>query len=401
MLRDRLRRLIKPVGLSVFGFVVFAIVFYLTLPYDRIKDYVVGLAAKQGYGLEIKSAGPSLGMGVALSELTLSQPASAGGKPTRVNIESAKVSFSPWAALFGDSKYGVRAEVFQGEVAVDVARGKADGSLRVGATDIDLAEIPWVKKAINLPLSGTMEVALEMNTPDRKYGKTEGFLRWECSSCAVGDGKAKLIIPGNALLAEGLSLPKVRLGEFSGRVDFEKGLGRLKNVQAKSPDLELAIEGEIRLADPSTLSTVDIYVRFKLSDTLLKSSDKLATIMQFAGTAGKRSDGFYGFRLTGSFGQMGNPVWSTTSPFAGGKASPPPRGPMGTSMLPPPVPIPPPTPTPVPPPAATPTMTAPPAEPAPPPPAPPPAQPEVAPPPAPPPAQPDVAPPPRREGPPV
>lgn len=395
MLRDRLRRLIKPVGLSLFGTIVFGLVFYLTLPYERIKDYVVGLAAKQGFGLEIKSAGPSLGMGVALKELTLTQPAAAGGKPTRVTIDSAKVSFSPWAALFGNSRYGVRAEVFQGELAVDVARGKTDGALRVSATEIDLSEIPWVKKAINLPLAGTMEVALDLNTPERKNGKTEGFLRWECSSCAVGDGKAKLIIPGNALLAEGLSLPKVRLGEFSGRVDFEKGVGKLKNVQSKSPDLELAVEGEIRLAEPTTLSTIDIYVRFKLSDTLLKSSDKLATIMQFAGTAGKRSDGFYGFRLTGSFGQMGNPVWSTTSPFAGGKPPAPPRGPMGTSMLPPP--IPPPAPTVVSPPAAAPPPPPAPEPAAPPPPTPPPpAQPESAPPPPPPPSEP----PPRREPPP-
>ena len=74
-----------------------------------------------------------------------------------------------------------------------------------------------------------------------------------------------LKVAGNPLLAEGLLLPKIRIGDFTGRIVFEKGIGRFQSVQAKSPDGEIALEGEIRLADPTQFSSVDVYVRFKLS----------------------------------------------------------------------------------------------------------------------------------------
>jgi hypothetical protein len=86
--------------------------------------------------------------------------------------------------------------------------------------------------------------------PGRQAGAADGAIRWTCAACVVGDGKAKLKVAGNPMLAEGLSLPKLKLGDFTGRINFEKGVGKLQGVQAKSADGELYVEGEVRLADP-------------------------------------------------------------------------------------------------------------------------------------------------------
>ena len=52
-----------------------------------------------------------------------------------------------------------------------------------------------------------------------------------------------------------------------------------------------------------------------MSDALLKSNDKFQLMLQLAESMGKRSDGFYGFRMTGSFNRLGPVQWMKTSPF--------------------------------------------------------------------------------------
>jgi type II secretion system protein N len=399
-LGERLRRLSKVAITAGFGSVVFFVVFYLTLPYGRIKDYLAAQVSAVGWEMEAKAAGPSLGLGMTLKEVSLVSRATAPAKPTRILVDKAKLSMSLLSQLFGSKAYGISADVFGGEVNADVKIGKSGTSVESRATEIDLAEIPWMKSLTNLPLSGRFGVKLDLATPKQRLSESKGVLAWECSACAVGDGKAKLTIPSSPLLAEGLGLPKIRLGDFAGKVVIDKGVGRLQNVQFKSQDLEATVEGEIHLAQPVASSRVDLYLRFKLSDSLLRSSEKLRTIMDFTAQMGKRPDGFLGLRMTGTFQNMGSVQWQKSSPFASTTvpAKPAPKGPaVPPPPSPPPVPPPPPvaaapTPPPPPPPPAPEIAQAPPAPAPAPPPTPPPAPPPPTPPPVPAPPAPSSAP---------
>jgi type II secretion system protein N len=383
MISEKLRRLGKIGAIAGFGLFIFTIIFYVSLPYTRFKDLIASKVATFGYDMEVKHAGPSFGLGMSLREVTLVSPPSGTGKPTRILIDKATLSWSLLSYLFGTNAYNVSAAVFAGDIDVNAKIGKNDTAVRARATEIDLAEIPWVKNAINLPLAGKLDLKVDVGLPKQRLSEAKGTLTWTCTACAVGDGKAKLTIASNPMLAEGLGLPKIRLGDFSGKVAIDKGVGRLQNIQLKSQDLEVSVEGEIHLAQPIATSRVDLYVRFKLSDNLLRSSEKLRTIMDFTAQLGKRPDGFLGFRATGTFQNMSNVQWLKTSPFAStqapAKPAPPVRGAAGA-------PPPPPPPAPEPPPGAPPAL-APPSPP--PPPAPPPQAPaaeESPPPPPPPPA---------------
>jgi type II secretion system protein N len=340
MTSDRLRRLWKIGGTAGFGLLVFFVVFVLTLPYGRLRDYLVALAGQQGYDVEARSAGPALGLGIRLKDIIISSRSSGGGKPTRIAVPMAKIRWSLLGALAGRKTYQVSANVFGGYLDVETSHNKTESGLHVEATAIDLSELPWVKAAINLPLSGRLDLHLDEKMPGLRATTTVGSLTWTCHACAVGDGKAKLIIASNPLLAEGLGLPKIRLGDFVGRVSIDKGLGRLQGVQAKSPDVEVYLEGEIKLNQPLSSSSVDLYLRFKLSDALLKSSEKLRTIMQFAGSAGKRPDGFYGVRLSGPVQHLGAPLWTKTSPFGAPASGPKPIASKAGAVFSPPPPAP-------------------------------------------------------------
>jgi type II secretion system protein N len=338
MLSDRLRRLRKIGATAAFGVFVFFLVFVLTLPYGRMKDYLVALAEKQGYEVEVKSAGPALGLGIRLKDVIVATRPSGEAKPTRIAIPVAKVHWSLLGALVGRKTYQISASVFGGDLDVETSRSKSESRLHVSAQDIHLSEIPWVKAATNLPLFGTLDLRLDEKMPGLKASATVGSLTWTCSACTLGDGKAKLIIPSDPLLAQGLGLPKIRLGDLPGRVPIEKGLGRLQGVQSKSPDGEFYVEGEIKLNDSIASSYLDLYVRFKLSDTLLKSSEKLRTLLEFAGEKGKRPDGFYGFRIRGPLNHMGKPEWTKTSPFGAPASGPKPIASRSGAPLPSPAP---------------------------------------------------------------
>jgi type II secretion system protein N len=316
MTPERLRML-RWIGLRVgVGLVVYLVAFYLSFPFERVKDQVVALAAQKDLDLDIGSAGPLFGVGIAFHDIAVSRHATdSAKKPRPLRIDEARVRVSPLARLFGENAVSLSADALGGGVNVDFTGSKLKNHVLVKGEELSLTQVPGVKEAINLPLVGKLGLGVDLTITGR-MGETNGHLNWSCDGCAIGDGKSKLKIAG--VLDEGLDLPRIRMGNFAGRVVFDKGVGKLQGVQARSPDGEFSVDGEIRLADPLQYSQLDLYVRFKLSDALLKSSDKLGLIMQMVEGMGKGPDGAYGLRLTGTFARIAPPQWTKTSPFTGG-----------------------------------------------------------------------------------
>jgi len=374
---ERLRAVRRWLLQSAFGVAVFAIALYFCFPYDRAKDFAIAWAANQGYDVTIGSAGPGFGFAVNFKDIRVRSRPTGTGKPIRFSLDSARVRVSPLVLLSKATSLGIAASGLGGDIGIDLFNQKK-GPMHVAikAQSIDLSELPGVRETINLPLTGTFEMSLDVASKTGRYADAEGSLSFKCKNCVLGDGKTPLKVEGNPLLSGGLTLPRIRLGDLVGRVSIEKGTAKLQGVEAKSPDGDLALEGEIQLHDPLPTSTLALYLRFRLSDPFLKSADKLQLMLQMAGSAGKRPDGFYGVRLSGRLGSMSPPVFSPTSPsgingpgpgiragvhsISGGPSS---FGrPSVASAVPPPPPPPPPPPTmnatvepPPPPPASPPT----------------------------------------------
>lgn len=383
---DLLRRLRRPALFGLFGLVVFVIALYLSFPSERAKEVAIRTAAARDLDLEIGSAGPAFGLGVVFHDILVrTRPAT--GKPTRFTIESARLSISPWSLLSSSKTITVSLEAFGGHI--DITQTGAPGKkgpfeLQIRARDVRLGDLPGVRDAINLPLSGTAKLDLSILSPSGKLAEANGEITLSCDNVVIGDGKTPFKVAGNPFLSGGLTLPKVRLDDFGGHVAIDKGLAKLQEITGKSRDGEVALEGEVTLRDPLAASTVNAYLRFKLSDAFLKQASAVATMLQMVGAQGKRPDGFYGMRLSGRLGQLNPPVLSPTSPVIG---SPPPRSGTHAGITPtfrPPVPAPSPPPPPPPAPMVAAAPPPPPPEPAAPPPPPPPPPPPSPAPPAPP-----------------
>jgi type II secretion system protein N len=381
MTTDRVRRLRRIALFSGVGLVVFVIALYFSFPYERAKEMAIRLAADKDLDVEIGSAGPAFGFGVTFHDIRVrTRPPT--GKPTRFTIESARVSLSPFSLLSSSKSYTLLLDAFGGQI--EFSQSGAPGKKKpfeivIHARGVKMGELPGVREAINLPLAGTAKMDLEVASQTGKLADSSGEISFSCDGCVIGDGKSPLRVAGNPFLGGGLTLPRVRLDDFGGQVAIEKGVAKLQGIEGKSPDGEVALEGEVTLRDPMPMSTVNAYLRFRLSDAFLKQAANVQTILQMAGAQGKRPDGFYGLRLSGRLGQLNPPLLSPTSPL--GNSSPSPRAgtrasitPSSAFKLPPSAPMPapsmavvvppppeaPPPPPPAPSPAPTPTANPPP-----------------------------------------
>jgi hypothetical protein len=58
-------------------------------------------------------------MGIAFHDIAVASTPTGGGKPTRLRIDSARVSLSPLARLSGENAYSLSADALGGEIDID------------------------------------------------------------------------------------------------------------------------------------------------------------------------------------------------------------------------------------------------------------------------------------------
>jgi type II secretion system protein N len=348
------------------------------------------MAAQAGYDAEIGSAGPAFPFGVAFGDIVVrSRTLGTNGKPMQARFESARVPFLP-VILSGGNALDLVLNGFGGRIALELSTRKG-GPMHYGVEidEVNLAEVPGPRESWNLPLTGLLHLHARLDARTDRFADSSGEIEFKCTTCTLGDGKAAVKFGGgNPFLAAGLTLPRVRLGDFAGRISIEKGVARAQGVAIKSADAEVTLEGDVVLRDPTAHSGVNGYLRFKLGEALLRSASAIASVLQVAGAPGLRPDGFYGLRLAGTFSAL-QAVLSPTSPVApalgpgrmgarsavmptsGQPPSPPVPIPLPAAVAapapPPPAPAPPPPPPPSPPPPPPVTVAPPPAPEAPPP----------------------------------
>ncbi len=313
-LSERTRKLLRWIGYPLFALFVFFTFLYLTFPWEKLKYRVEGYLSSSGeMEVTIGSLGPAPLLGVSAERVALTlkpkpgeppPPAAEGAppsppKPTKILLESVTVRFGLFALLAKGVDVSFAASAFGGELE---GRYRADKkktwSARFEASKLELARIPFVQGAVGLPVAGTFSAKADVEVPEDRWSDATGLVELECDACSVGDGKAKLKVPGNPLLAMGVTLPQLRLGRFGGKIKIEKGVATLENVSAQSPDIEVALEGQFMLRTPFPYSNAQAYLRFKISPEL-KRRDAKFELLENGMTNAKRADGFFGMRVEG------------------------------------------------------------------------------------------------------
>ncbi len=307
-LSDRTRKLLKWIGYPLFGFFSFLIFLYLTFPYDKLKGRLESyLAATADLDVTIGELGPSPLFGLSAQKVTVvmrPQPGAPAAKPVRLAFDEVTVKAGIFALLTGGIDVRFAARGLGGELEGSYELKKKDWSAKLEVSKIDLGKLGLLGDAIGLPVGGSLSAKLELSVPQDRYSNANGSIELDGDALTVGDGKAMIKVPGNPLLALGVTLPRTRLGKLAGQIKIEKGTATLENVSAQSPDVELALEGRVNLRNPLPYSEAQAYLRFKLSPELKKREPKFELVENGLANA-KRSDGFYGAVISGVLKRLG------------------------------------------------------------------------------------------------
>jgi type II secretion system protein N len=315
---DRVRKLVKWAGYASFAVVAFLFFFYLTFPCDNLKRFIeTQLSASGDMEVTIGELGPRPLVGLSFkdvvflirpksSDLRAGPSSGAGGpdstkpKPIRVALDRLVLKFGLISALTGGLDVSFFAQGLDGEVEGSYEMSKKKGwAAAVEITRINLARVPYVTDSLGIPVGGRLSSKIDLAVPQDRFSDASGRVEVECDGCSVGDGKAKLTVPGNPILAMGVTLPQVRLGKLGGHVKIEKGIATLDNVMAQSPDIEVGVEGSFSLRNPIGYTNAEAYLRFKISPELKKRDPKFELLENGLSNA-RRADGFYGLRIVGS-----------------------------------------------------------------------------------------------------
>ena len=168
---------------------MFVVALYIWFPYDRAKEVAINVASQQGYDVEIESAGPTWGAGVSFSNIRVkTRPTT--GKPTRFTIEKASVTTSILGAIFSSAPTTtVTLDAFGGRIELSQSGtpgNKKPFRVEVTARDVKVSEIPGVRETINLPLSGTLKLDVDLASATGKFADAKGEISFLCEALRRG-----------------------------------------------------------------------------------------------------------------------------------------------------------------------------------------------------------------------
>ncbi len=323
---QRWRRPLEIAGYGAAALLIAVLTLYSSLSRERIKDALEtsmsgepmsGQALALGMDTAIGEVGVTLfsGPGLELKDVVLrSRPFNANEKPSRVVIDRVVVHFGLWGLITGHPSYSFHGDAFGGTVKGTLGFDPKLMKIDVRVVKLALADLlPLAGSAVQLPTVGTLSGSAQLELPRGLLADAKGSIEVSISDGVVGDGKAKLVIPSDPMLSQGLTFPRIRIGQVDGKITLLGGKAQLTDWRLHSADADAAVEGTVELRDPWVLSQLRGYLRFKVSDALVKRESTIELLTNaLAGTA-RRSDGWFGFQLAGSLGAPAL-VPSTTGP---------------------------------------------------------------------------------------
>lgn len=174
-----------------------------------------------------------------------------------------------------------------------VIRGKA----------VDLSKVS-LEAALMLPVSGTADIDIDVKAPAkagvRDYSHATGHVILHCAGCRLGDDKATLQLPSgraSVLSAAPLYVGHIDFDRVDIEVAIEDGKARVKAFSVASKDVEISVAGDATLEKALADMRVDLCVRFKPTDELMKRDPKTHALVSTTGAA-VAADGFFHIKLT-------------------------------------------------------------------------------------------------------
>jgi type II secretion system protein N len=324
----RRRKILVMLGYGAFYWLMLVVFFYLTFPYDRLRDRLVhDFNARQtgpdAMRLEIDSISSYWLSGVEAEGMRLvstpvPDPTGKPAKPKVTTVEQAHARLSLFALLIGRRVVSFGADAFGGSVDGSITDSDAERVVEAEIDGLDLGQTPILAGLLGLPVSGKLSGTANLVTPEARLSKAEGKLALKLVGLSVGDGKAKI--------RDIIALPKLDAGELTLDAEVKSGQVTVTQFAGNGPDLQLAAQGTIRLRDQPEQSILGLTAEFKFTDRYTNKDDMTKALFGPSGAfdldsknrRAKRPDGFYAWRVSGT---LGSPTFFPTGAAAAKKGA--------------------------------------------------------------------------------
>lgn len=338
-MKQRLLRILKFLAYPTLYISCLMLFFYLTFPWNRLKDRLVAEIAIRAQKpksaiqrVEIDDLDSYWLTGVEASGVRIYLPPSddAGAdkdKPTEsvIKVDELNARLQILPLFLGRLRVKFWAHAFNGDVKGTVPIGGSSGPVEVQMDAIDLAYVDIIKDTLGIPIKGVATGKLELTAEGGKFSKANGMLDLAINGVTVGDGKSKI--------KNQIALPEAKLGDLVIAAEAKDGALKITKFEANGVDIELTGDGKISVREPANNSITDLYVRFKFTDAYRNKSDLTKTLLGAPGSTApslfeladprikrsKRTDGFYGWHVHGPLGKLKFDPSTTDGP-AGGKS---------------------------------------------------------------------------------
>ena len=287
----------------------------VTFPFERLRDRLVGdfnVRQAPSARLHIGDMSGYWLAGVEANNIELTQAPkpkastdATESKPKVVKIDAAHISVSLLRFLIGTTAVSFGANAFGGELSGSIAAGSTEQTYDFELEKLNVGQVPFLDELVGLPMKGTMAGQTELALMDRLWAKCDGKVKFTITGLKVGDGKAKVL---NAI-----ALPEMNVGKVEFSAVVTSGRLKVEKLGAKGNDVELGVDGGIRLKDPLGTSLLDLTLKFRFNDAYRNKNDTTKALLGAPGSTSpglfeltpqvqksKRADGYYGWRIGGT-----------------------------------------------------------------------------------------------------
>ena len=227
------------VGYSLFSLFALVATFFLTFPYEALKDRVRLEADGAGYFLRIDRMGPGF-FALRATDVEVSKKSNVDPPPEALKIDSLVIgpSFFPPGA-------SVKFNLLGGSVVAKVS-GLSTTRVKIDVEDIDLAK-GNLKGFSGIDFAGEIEAHFDLSLPrvasapnapaEPDLAQATGTMTFDTRGLAINGGTANITIAQFGPDPTPVDLPKILLGELSGKLKIEKGAATIEEFKSKSGDL--------------------------------------------------------------------------------------------------------------------------------------------------------------------
>ena len=306
-LSPRARFALRIAGYVALGLLTFVYALHLTFPYGRVKERMVE-ALSSKYEVTVVDVERSLVPGrFRMKGLTLTSRPSVVGQPvTTMFFKSVEVDVAFLPLLGGRAEVGLDIATGSGGMTGDVRMSKSSLSVDFRLKRMPLSTIPGIADAVGLPLGGLGDGRIRLSLPKNDWSKASGRVDLSCTvGCTVGDGVARVYPKAKReadalMVKDGFPVDTINISRFVLGIAIAKGEAKRDKFEFESPDGDIAIDFDIKLAKKINDSTINGCIKYRCSGDYLAKSPAACEL----GSPAVDADGFRNIKLTGKLDKM-------------------------------------------------------------------------------------------------